>query len=487
MKAIIKKCNVLEIILIVSPIIDILTSIIKRETNISISIGIITRGLFLLHLIVHLIFKSKYKYKKINIIYLFSIFIFAILFIVNIYLNKGLNLLIYDINELIKAFYFPICLITLLNYIETKEYDINPRWFFIVELEYITLLFIPFILRIGYGSYTGERVGYIGYFFSANEISAIYAILISFIVFSYEKVKNKIIYFGIVIYCLYTIMQMGTKVPAISAIISIMGFALIKVLQNIKKQKKICLQFTAIGIGLTATCLIMVLFSPIYENFNIYKNYLIKTRNNDIMTVSEDIQGENEIFEINESDKTEENQNEEEILENNIIEEQESNQKVVGSIADNEENDLTEDELATIIHSGRITEKNRIKKIFNNSHVLDQILGLGKINPQDNTYTYNLCEIDYYDILFNYGYLGFILYFIPIIGIIYCILKKIYLAKFKQIINSDIINCYLISILIVFSLCAVSGHAFVAPAVSILIAMMLLGLNQELKNVERKE
>lgn len=473
MKRVIKKYNLLDIVLIISPIIDIATSVLKNETNLGISIGSIVRGVFLVYLVIYMLINSKYKHKKANVIYLIIITIYAILFVTNTMLNKEKNIFTFETSELIKAFYFPICIITLLSY---KENDIKPKLLFWVEIEYITLLFIPFILKMGYTSYIGERVGSIGFFFSANEISSIYAILFPFIVFSYERIKNKIVYFGVLIFCLYTIMQMGTKIPAISAIICIFGFTIIKIIQNIHKGKTNCVKFTTMGITLTTICVGMIIFSPIYENLNIYKEYLISARN------SENIVVESEgVVEILEED-IQENEQEINFIEENIINTQEA---INENIDVDEESKLTGDEIATIIHSGRIDKKNRIEEVFNNANIIQKILGLGRINKVDNTY--NLSEIDYYDILFNFGYLGSILYFMPIITILYFIIKKIYLIEIKHIIKSDKICSYLISILVSFLLCAIAGHTLIAPAVSIFIAIILVQTNKELEILDRKE
>ena len=236
----------------------------------------------------------------------------------------------------------------------------------------------------------------------------------------------------------------------------------------------------------------MIVFSPIYENFDIYKKYLISTRSDTIPVIEENIEVKKE-NNLNPSEKIEESNIEQnevigentKAIEENTIED-EAIIKNNNSIQENtNEENLTGDELATIIHSGRINEKNRIKRIFTNSSIVNKILGLGKINVKDNSY--NLSEIDYYDILFNFGYLGFLIYFIPVIVLCYFILKRIHLVKIKKIIKEDKICSYIISILIAFSMCAISGHTLVAPAVSIFIAIILLGTNQELKKAEGKE
>ena len=127
-----KKFNILEIVLILSPIIDILTSVSQRTLNIDISLGLIIRSFLLFFMTMFTLIKSSYKYKKITITYLAMFILYSIFFIVNVYINKGSSCILAEAKGLIKAFYFPICIITLLNYVETKDYKIDLKLLFFV-------------------------------------------------------------------------------------------------------------------------------------------------------------------------------------------------------------------------------------------------------------------------------------------------------------------------------------------------------------------
>ena len=416
----IKKVNILEVFLLLAPIIDIATSIIQRKFDFNISLGIIIRAVFLVFLVIY-IFRFK---KKSRIIYILTFAIYAVVYMFNTYIIKGQSYLFFELKELIKAYYFPLCIVGLLNYIEIKKYYIKPKIFFIIILEYITLLFIPFIFNIDFESYAQDKVGTIGWFFSGNEISAIYAILFVFIIFSYEYIENKTLYLAVAFFSIYTVMQIGTKIPAIAVLVVLFVFVLIKIIQKIINKKIIDIKFIAISSLLLLFYGFVFIISPVYQNYYIYKNYLINTR----LVTSQ-------------------------MKENGEIQEQR----------------LTSQEFATIIHSGRMETKNKISEKLKNTTLMEKIFGMGKLDIKDNTQ--NLCEIDYYDILFNFGYIGFILYFIPIIAVIIVLIKKI---NIKRFICSDIICCYIISLVIAFLLCAIAGHTFVAPSVSIFIALMIV-------------
>lgn len=100
------------------------------------------------------------------------------------------------------------------------------------------------------------------------------------------------------------------------------------------------------------------------------------------------------------------------------------------------------------------------------------------MNTNDNSYY--LIEIDYFDILFNYGYIGFLIYFLPIIFMLMLICKRGFSKGIKQIISNDYICCFSI-ITINGLLCAIAGHTFVAPAVSIYLSIGLIQLYKKLE------
>lgn len=477
------KLNILEIILLISPILDIVTSIAQRSFNIDISLGLIVRAFLMIFLIAFMFFKSDYKNKKNTVIYLILIAVYTIIFSMNIHwnMNKGNNQLLKDLKELIKTFYFPICLITMMNYFETTKYKLNLKVLWIVLIEYVVLLFIPCIFNLGYESYVEDKIGTIGWYYAANEISAIYSILIALIIFSHSKIKNKFVYFFIQILCIYTVLQIGTKIPAIAIIISICVFVLANLIRFIYTKDKSFIKNIFIYGGITGIIFIVILAkSPVMKNFDIYKNYLISTRitqmvdSNAVEEKNESIEEKVKTEEIKKVDEVEETRKQQRV--ENIQEQQPTNSTTTN--IENQDTNLTNDEIATIIHSGRIETLKSIKNIFDGSPVVVKMFGLGKIGGIAETYY--LTEIDYFDILFEYGYVGFAIYFIPLLVFAGLIIKKIYKKGFKNCICDDNKWCYFL-IIANGLVCAVAGHTLVAPAVSIYIAIAIIQWNRELE------
>ena len=94
-------------------------------------------------------------------------------------------------------------------------------------------------------------------------------------------------------------------------------------------------------------------------------------------------------------------------------------------------------------------------------------MGIGYIeNYGTDDVNIKTIEMDYFDILYRNGYVGFILYFIPIIYILY---------KIKMNKKLEIYSLVLSLILALFQ-----GHILVSPSVSIcVIIIMLNGGNYE--------
>ena len=104
---------------------------------------------------------------------------------------------------------------------------------------------------------------------------------------------------------------------------------------------------------------------------------------------------------------------------------------------------------------------------YNNSNTLQKIFGIGYIeNYGTDNLNLKTIEMDYYDILFRNGIIGFILILLPLILIIIKIVKNL---KYNELTFNLTISTILILILSLFS-----GHILIAPSVSIYVIIILL-------------
>lgn len=413
MKDYIKKniSNIISIFLLISPLLDLLTGICIHTLKINLTIGIIVRLLFLLFIVLVVIF--IFKKKKVIIPYLI-IGLYFIFYILGMIIYKNGVGLFSEIQGLVKVFYFPIIFIALFNIKE--EIRISKLTLFTTVFLYLVLIFIPTLFNIGYKTYEITKVGTLGFFNSANEVSGIISILtpiIFIILFNSKKIIPKII-LGIMY--LTVILMMGTKTPLLSLLITItftLIYFFIKFLKE-KKYKQIITSIIIVIVGIVGLLLII-------PKTNFYKN--IKTHL--------------DYLEI-----------------------------------DNPIDILKEPELIDhFIFSQRLTFLSDKSKTYDNSSLYQQTFGIGYLNRGKNT---KLIEMDYFDILYDHGIIGFILLFSICVYIIIELLK----IKEKFSFEDYMLR---VSLLLILFLIFFTGHIITAPAVSIIVIILLLSIAKKEK------
>ena len=264
------KTNITTIIgvfLIISPFLDLFTSIGIKYNIDQLTIGIIIRGLFMLLMIYYSIFLKDNK--KQTIIFLSVIFTYIALFLTKTILTNG-NIT-YETTVIFKTFYFIILSITFIN----LEKPIVIKYYIACFTTYLLLVFIPNILNIGFNSYEIAKVGQVGWFNSANEISTILSILTPILIAYLMTKKNKILSVLYLIIILITFFSIGTKVPILSLAI-ICGFYLLYSLYKLIR-KKDTQKITFILSGLLIVIISIVILLPktsFYKNIKIHLEYL---------------------------------------------------------------------------------------------------------------------------------------------------------------------------------------------------------------------
>ena len=264
------KTNITTIIgvfLIISPFLDLFTSIGIKYNIDQLRVGIIIRGLFMLLMIYYSIFLKDNK--KQTIIFLSVIFTYIALFLTKTILTNG-NIT-YETTVIFKTFYFIILSITFIN----LEKPIDIKYYIACFTTYLLLVFIPNILNIGFNSYEIAKVGQVGWFNSANEISTILSILTPILIAYLMTKKNKILSVLYLIIILITFFSIGTKVPILSLAI-ICGFYLLYSLYKLirkKDTKKITFILTGLFIIIISTVILLPKTS-FYKNIKIHLEYL---------------------------------------------------------------------------------------------------------------------------------------------------------------------------------------------------------------------
>ncbi len=394
------------IFLCLGPIIDIITGVMLGYFKIHFTIGMVIRFLFLLFCLYSSIFVFK---KKKVLIYYGSCLAYIILYLLLTILTKDHSFWFLELQNVLKIFYFPLLLISLI--VMKDKLKISYTTLAILFGVYLLGFFLPTIFNIGFKSYEITKYGSIGWFHSANEIGAILAILFPFFLLSFRHSKYlwlKVI--GLLIYG-YSVLTMGTKVPLL-AIVFILFFGAIYFVIACIRQKKYN-RIAILGSGIIVLTSILILIVP---KTNFYKNIKVHLA----------------------------------FLEIDSIQELFSNVELIDHF----------------VFSQRITFlSNRIID-YHHSSWPQKILGLGIYDEEGLTKS---VEMDYYDVFLEQGIVGFILFILPLVSVLYTVfIKNIHnKLNFQQYI-------YRVVLLLILALSLFQGHVLTSPNVSIYAIVVLL-------------
>lgn len=361
--------------------------------------------------IIYLLFINKDKKFKLMTI---LIMIYIAIFVINIFFTKHTSSYSYEIKSMLSTYFFPISLLFLTKYQDNNNLKIDKKNYFILSLIYLGFIIIPNLLGLGFSSYQiYEKAGNVGWFYSANGVGTILILLLPISVLFFDS-KNKIPlllgYLGII---LVTFLSIGTKAPLLSLII-ILGLVVLWFLIRFIKEKKYKL-LVGIGIG----CLIFVIsLALIMPKTNFYKN----------------IKQHMIYFNIN---------------------------SLVSKEFVNE-----------IIFSKRLDFLEVTKNNYHKASLIEKFIGIGYKENQGTLWeNIKTIEMDYFDIFYRHGIIGFIIYFIPCILVIYDIIKKLKKIDFEK-------YQYLVSIFLGLLLALFCGHVFTAPAVSIVLIYIIVSFKE---------
>ena len=363
--------------------------------------------------LVFVIYTSLFVYKKKKLLLPYLMFLlYFILYSIGIIIYKDNFML--NIQGLIKVYYFPIIFLSL--YYIKDQFKISKMTLFSSLFIYLIFIFVPTLLGIGYETYEITKAGTLGFFNSANEISGIISILtpiMFIIIFRSRKTIPKLLL--LVIY-LVVILMMGTKTPIISLLFTIgisVGYLLLKSIKE-KKYKNFWISICSVLVLLFGIALILPK-TNFYKNIETHLDYL----------------GLNNVFEV-----------------------------------------FTDDHLVDhFIFSSRLTFLKDKAVLYKLAPTYQKLFGIGYTNKGRET---KMIEMDYFDIYFSHGLMGFIVFFLITLYILYKVLEKTNMKSYEYwMIHTSLI---LIVILSFFT-----GHIITAPSVSLVSVMIILLLTKNKK------
>lgn len=404
--------NIQKIILAfiyMQPILDLTAGITQNVLKINTTISSIIRLIFLLFCLYYIFVLNKTENKKKSIILTSIIGIYMLIFSLVTIKYKDIHALSYELKNTINTFYFPILLISLKDMFKQYKININIKQLVLTYMTYIALILIPNITHTGFKSYAISKLGTSGWFTSANAAGNILSILLPIVILYILENKKYMTSIIMIISILYVFATMGTKVPVLSLGICILTTLLFYIIKWIKEKQNNKLIITTISTILLATMSILIIpKTTFYKNIQIHKEYLGFKNYTEILT----------------------------------------NPKLFDHF----------------VFSERLSFLNNTQKNYTKASIPEKLIGIGYIENYgtDKTSTKTI-EIDYFEVLYRNGIIGFIIFFS-------ILMTNIKIKKYNTLENIEINT----SITLILLLSLFSGHILVTPAVSIFVALILI-------------
>lgn len=404
MKKIINNDKFLKIFLFMQPFLDVLAAVLIYN-NVDNFVTSLIRLVFMGLMVLYLYF-GEYENKKKTLIYVSILIMTIIIHTLIMVFDKDMSVFMYEFKNTISIYYFVFLLISL--GVIYKDNKISKKELMYLWIIYVLLTFIPNVLGIGFKSYSHSKTGMTGWFYSANVVGSILVIILPIILSEIKKLPK----FLIVILsamALYSVFSLGTKTPVLGLgiILFVNLLYYIYKLFKSKKKKSIIIIFGSL-ILLCGVSVYVIPKTSFYENLKIHYNFLKK---NDVKVFSKEF-------------------------------------------------------LDHFVFSQRLSMEERTRHNYNISPIQEKVFGIGYIeNYSTDSVNLKIVEMDYFDIFYREGIIGFILFFIPVIYMIVMFFKN-------NSINFISVNMF-ISILLIMLLALFQGHIFITPAISIFVALIL--------------
>lgn len=420
-----KIVNIIYIFILLQPLLDIATSLMTRFLDTRFTIGILIRGILFVSSVIYILFLSKSKYKKTSTIYLVVLGIFSLLyFVTKASMFSNLSFVLTEVIYMFKYFYTLVLLLVLFNLFD--EFKPNNRKIFkLLQIElflYCLSIVLANVTGTAFGTYSGGA-GNTGWFYAGNEIGIIVALLFPLLFLLVNKSNS----FSILLYIIPIVLGIeiiGTKTSMLGLLLPTLIFLFYYLIRIRRGKVK---QFV-----MTLVILVVIVISspnlPVIQNI---KNSIDR-------------------FEYRE--------------ENVDLDE-----------------DYSDEVVSSVILSDRDYYSKKVHKIYADCGIVDKFFGVGFVNrPEINDKNIiKLIEMDFHEIFYRYGIIGFIIYVSPFVFISLYVLKLCIKNRFR--LNMKQLTLGYISY-VGLAIATIVGHTLGAPAVIFYVDLAFVLLIYYLEN-----
>ena len=390
--------NILCFFIIICPMLDMLSFIFRNVFNTNISPSTILRPVIPIIVIIYLFFKEDKKFK----LYTFLGFlILGIYGVIHLYLftkvktGSSYSGVIHEAQYIVNYSFMILNLFLYIYIFKDKNTEKLKKSILYSACIYVGSIIISIITHTSSHTYLEEQMGYKGWFESGNSVGAI-LLLTMFIYINYIKDKKyrKIVIPLLVLLGIFLMFLIGTRVGLLGFILVISLYIIVEVFYSLLHNKKVNKRIVGIGAGLIVAISICVV---IFGSTTLERRKHLKEIESDISdeNLKDNSHITGDLLDIkNKIDKNE--------LEDGYMSETQKK-----SIMD----------LYNTANSMKISNNDqRMQQLIYNIALVKNQKSLGLI-LFGNGYVANfrelILEMEIPAFLFNFGILGFILYFVP--------------------------------------------------------------------------
>jgi len=440
MQSFIKKYSVFLMLYIVfQPVLDAITGLMT-QANFNVTFGVLIRmavmAVSVFYLLIFLILNrdNRRGFMIIGYFVLLGV-VSAISMIIN-YKTKILFIPSLEITTLAKSMYYPIMLLAYFYAFEELAEDriINrffPKVVFIAVNIISLIMIVAHFTNTSFSSYSYYKLGESGWFYAANELSAIVSIAFPVMIWYALKKINawaKVYYWLTIILAIYSALLIGTKGSLLALLFSLcMGIlaGVIQFFQNRGMRK----YFAGIVALLVITIGGIIVAYP-------------------AMAVS----------------KTAE-------LHTEMIKDKKQKAKSKKGITKDQKKYVETNKTVSYLFSGRTVYFENASQNFAKANVGQKLFGMGYATSFKHERQAKLVEMDYVDIFFQFGVIGTIVYLAPLA---YCLVYLLgaFLRKLKYMWSFKW-SMLVASVALGYGMALMTGHVIEAPSVSIYFVSIL--------------
>jgi hypothetical protein len=428
--------------ILLQPLIDLLTTLSVSVLKINLTVGVFIRFLVMVLGIVYILWANRNDHKKnaIYIIFLGFFFFFNVLNNMAVKYPISLGAEVKLISKVLYASVILIVFITLFRGHKDKDklYEKINKNILISMIIIGIVMVLSMVTGTGIKSYESIKLGWQGWFFAGNELGGILAICFPIIVLIAIKKTNSWSdwkHWIPVVLSVFSLLLLGTKVGYLAPLVVLIIALIMTGIDALKKKEKKWVIPSFIGIIIVLFGL-STPFTPVVFNTNTHLSW--------------------------------------------VGIEQPDHGKHHKKKKETKEKEIERAQVENLLLSGREQFLTQHEHYFAKAPISQKVLGMGyggNYNKEPK-----MIEMDFYDLFYSFGYLGFLLILLPF----FVLFIKIVINFFKDIKRNFTTSNVLIGTGIILGLgvAYTAGHVFTAPSVSIYLAVLFAYLASKFNTIK---